>query len=174
MGSWSSGFLPNATFIRLHVGELCVGLPAAKSNPSFETSWLCDHEPESTNSSCLSMGLQLEHPDEYPSHIWIHHSALQHPFYAWGWSEGFPSMKAPAHDTGKKLYKGFLWEMLYSRQGKPNLSLSVLTFWVWIQTSYWSRQKENSKKNKLLKKANGKRKPVISLSQEEMTEENTT
>lgn len=62
--------------------------------------------------------------------------------------------------------------MLYSRQGKPNLSLSVLTFWVWIQTSYWSRQKENSKKNKLLKKANGKRKPVISLSQEEMTEEN--
>lgn len=39
----------------------------------------CDYEPESTSSSCLSMDLQLEHPEECPSHICIHHSALQHP-----------------------------------------------------------------------------------------------
>lgn len=35
-------------------------------------------------------------------------------------------------------------------------------------------KKENCKKKKLLKKANVKRKPVISLSQEEMTEGNIT
>lgn len=208
-----------------------------------------DYEPESMSSFCLSMGLQLEFPKEYPPHICIHFSpTFISIFYAWSWSGSFPpardnmvdnaavkhplslavteprgamvhidpsgkdkatgcskclknfllkckcgcegwqllgwrwmwlqtrndykqsrknipnwNMTGQGHHYGsvqllrvlwakcwlegglenrrKKWYKRFLWEMLYSRQGKLGPSLSVLIFGVWVQMSYWRRQK---------------------------------